>query len=116
MEWLDGIAGAIVVCDTQGIILYLNRQAEINFAGEGGAALIGSNLLDCHPEPSRSKLRELLAEQKTNVYTIEKRGIKKLIWQKPWYRDGAFAGLVEFSLEIPREMPHFVRSAAADPV
>ncbi len=109
MEWLDGVAGGIVVCDTVGKILYMNRQAELNFADEGGAALIGSNLLDCHPEPSRSKLRELLAGQKTNIYTIEKRGSKKLIWQKPWYRDGAFAGLVELSLEIPWEMPHFVR-------
>ena len=45
----------------------------------------------------------------TNVYTIEKKGVKKLIYQTPWYHDGAFAGLVELGLEIPAEMPHFVR-------
>ena len=72
-------------------------------------ALLGRNLLDCHTETSRSKLRELLEHQRENVYTIEKKGRKKLIWQKPWFQDGAFAGLVEFSLPVPWEMPHFVR-------
>lgn len=109
MDWLGGVAAAIVVCDVKGKILYMNAQAQVNFADEGGADLVGSSLFDCHPEPSRSKLRQLLALQQSNTYTIEKRGIKKLIWQKPWYCDGAFAGLVEFSLEIPEEMPHFIR-------
>ena len=45
-----------------------------------------------------------------NVYTIEKHGIKKLIYQAPWYRDGEFAGLVELAIELPAELPHFVRS------
>ena len=35
--------------------------------------------------------------------------MRKLIYQSPWYRDGAYAGFVELSLEIPAEMPHFVR-------
>ncbi|HNW59676.1 MAG TPA: PAS domain-containing protein [bacterium] len=109
LDWLEGIAGAVVVCDANGTIVYMNQKAKDNFADEGGAALLGSSLLNCHPEPSRSKVREMLAQQQGNVYSIEKRGIKKLIWQKPWYRDGAFAGLVEFSLEVPWEMPHFVR-------
>lgn len=109
LTWIDGVEAAIVVCDAQGLIIYMNHQAEINFADEGGTALLGRNLLDCHPEPSRSKLRELLEHQRENVYTIEKKGRKKLIWQKPWFQDGAFAGLVEFSLPVPWEMPHFVR-------
>ena len=79
------------------------------FADDGGAALIGTNALDCHPEPARSKLDALLASGKANVYTIEKNGVKKLIYQAPWYRDGAYAGFVELSLEIPFELPHFVR-------
>jgi len=32
-----------------------------------------------------------------------------LIYQSPWYQNGEFAGLVEISLEIPEQMPHFVR-------
>ena len=36
-----------------------------------------------------------MASRKPNVYTIEKGGRKKLIFQAPWFEGGAFAGLVE---------------------
>ena len=51
----------------------------------------------------------LLKKKQLNVYTIEKNGIKKLIYQSPWYVKGEFAGFVELSLEIPFEIPHFIR-------
>jgi hypothetical protein len=31
--------------------------------------------------------------------------------QTPWLKDGRYAGFVEMSLEIPAQMPHFVRDA-----
>jgi hypothetical protein len=71
--------------------------------------LIGKNMLECHPEPARSLLRELMEKQQTNVYTIEKQGIKKLIYQSPWYKNGAYAGFIEFSFEIPFDMPNHVK-------
>jgi transcriptional regulator with PAS, ATPase and Fis domain len=107
--WLEGFPGAITVCDHEGIILYMNERAQDAFKTEGGSALIGSNLLDCHPEPARSKLSDLLKNQQTNAYTIEKKGKKKMIYQSPWYQDGIYAGFVELSLIIPFEMPHFIR-------
>jgi transcriptional regulator with PAS, ATPase and Fis domain len=107
--WFQGFPGAITVCDRAGIILEMNDRAAQSFAAEGGAGLIGSNVLDCHPEPSRTKLAHLLATGNANVYTIEKHGVKKLIYQTPWYRDGGYAGIVELALEIPAAMPHFVR-------
>jgi hypothetical protein len=66
--------------------------------------------LDCHPEPARTKLADMLEARVTNVYTIEKNGMHKLIYQVPWTVDGDYRGLVEISLEIPAEMPHFIRS------
>lgn len=87
----------------------MNDRAAQSFAADGGAGMIGSNVLDCHPEPARTKLAEMLAQGRANVYTIEKRGAKKLIYQTPWHRDGEYAGFVELALEIPWEMPHFVR-------
>jgi hypothetical protein len=87
----------------------MNKKSCETFADDGGINLIGTNLLDCHPEPSRSKVAELLQSAKSNVYTIEKNGAKKLIYQSPWYVDGVYAGLVELSLPLPPEMPHFVR-------
>ncbi len=107
--WFDGFGGSITVCDPHGIILEMNEQAGATFGKQGGRALIGSNLLDCHPEPSRSKVQDLLDRRQANIYTIEKQGKKKLIYQTPWFRDGQYGGFIEFGLEIPAEMPHFIR-------
>jgi hypothetical protein len=108
-DWMREFPGSIIVSDAAGIILEMNDRAVASFAEQGGAALIGTNLLDCHPEPSRSKLADLLAAPRPNVYTTEKRGVRRLVYQTPWYQDGQYAGLVELVLEIPAAMPHFVR-------
>ena len=107
--WVKEFPGAITVCDREGIILEMNDKAIKTFEADGGEALVGANLLDCHPEPARSKLKELMAAQQSNVYTIEKRGVKKLIYQTPWYEAGEYGGFVELALELPAQMPHFVR-------
>lgn len=108
-EWVEEFPGAVTVCDPQGIILRMNRRSAATFEKHGGGLLVGSNLLDCHPEPARTKLAGMLKEPCKNAYTIEKNGVKKLIYQSPWYQDGVYAGFVELSLEIPLDMPHFVR-------
>ena len=105
-QWVKEFPGKIEVCDTNGILLEMNDQAE---ADENGRQLIGSNILDCHPEPARTKLAQILESGQPNIYTIEKRGQKKLIYQAPWYIDGKYAGLVELALDIPESMPHFIR-------
>ena len=108
--WVQEFPGAVTVCDRDGIILAMNDKSVRTFENSGGAALIGSDLFACHPEPSRTKVKELLSAGRPNVYTIEKNGIKKLIFQSPWYKDGQYAGFVELSLEIPFELPHFLRT------
>ena len=105
-EWVKEFPGKVEVCDKDGILLYMNEKAAQQ---EDKPHLIGTNILDCHPEPAKTKLKEMLEHGKPNIYTIEKKGVKKLIYQAPWYKDGQFAGLVELSLEIPFEMPHFIR-------
>ncbi len=108
-EWVKDFCGAITVCSPDGTIVEMNEKACRTFEKDGGSRLIGKNVLDCHPEPARTKLRELLDDQKSNIYTIEKAGVKKLIYQVPWYQDGRYGGMVELSIEIPSEMPHFIR-------
>ena len=108
--WIKEFPAAITVCDAEGIILEMNDKAAKTFEADGGTNLIGANMLDCHPDPARKKTERLLAAQVKNVYTIEKNGVKKLIYQSPWYQNGAYAGFVEISLEIPLEMPHFIRT------
>jgi transcriptional regulator with PAS, ATPase and Fis domain len=107
--WVENFPGSITVCDKDGIMLEMNAAAEAMYAADGGRKLIGQNILDCHPARARALFCDMLAQQKTNVYTIEKRGQKKLIYQTPWYKDGEYAGFMEVSLVIPEEMPHFVR-------
>ncbi len=109
-EWIKELPGAVTVCDAKGIILEMNDRAARTFEKDGGYGLVGKNLLDCHSELSRSKVEKLLSTHEKNVYTIEKNGVKKLIFQSPWYKNrGEYAGFIEISLEIPFEMPHFVR-------
>ena len=109
-EWIKEFPAAVTVCDLNGIILEMNDKAAKTFESDGGYGLVGLNMLDCHPEPARTKTERLLAARKKNVYTIEKKGVKKMIYQSPWYLDGEYAGFVELSLEIPFELEHFVRN------
>jgi PAS domain-containing protein len=113
-SWITEFPAAITVCDTAGIIVEMNDLACETFAAEGGAALIGTSLLACHPEPARTKVEELLRSGTGNVYTIEKGGKRKLIFQSPWFKEGIYRGLVEISLPLPAEVPHFIRDRSPD--
>jgi len=108
-NWVKEFGSAITVCDKNGTILEMNAKALKTFEKYGKENLIGRNLSDCHPEPAKSKLKKMLAEPITNCYTIEKNGIKKIIYQAPWYDSGEYGGFVEISMEIPLQMPHYVR-------
>ncbi len=110
VDWIEECPAAITVCDREGIIVAMNAKSAAVFEKDGGRLLIGTSVLDCHPEPSRSKVQEMLKTEAINVYTIEKNGVKKLIYQCPWHEGGKFAGLVELALEIPFELPHFIRT------
>lgn len=107
--WVQEFSGAITVTDREGKILEMNAKAAKTFEKEGGAKLIGKNVLDCHPELAKAKLRAIMENRKPNVYTIEKAGVKKLVYQTPWNKDGGYRGVIELVLEIPFQMPHFVR-------
>ena len=108
--WVRELKAAITVCNREGVALEMNDQAAATHAKDGGRELIGKSILDCHPERAREIFEELLRTGALNVYTIEKAGVKKLIYQAPWYEGGEYQGIVELSLPIPFEMPHFVRT------
>ena len=109
IPWTKELPGAITVCDTAGVIVEMNDRSVKAFEKQGGRALIGTNLLDCHPEPSRTKLQQMLTTPQVNAYTIEKGGRRKLIYQTPWYENGRHCGLIEIALPLPGPLPHFVR-------
>jgi len=110
LEWFEQLPCAVTVCDKEYVILYLNeRSAEVN-ATDGGKALVGKNMMTCHPPEAQVKLQRVMASGQPNIYTIEKKGVRKMIYQAHWKSEGKVAGLVEITFELPKEIPHFVRS------
>ncbi len=109
IDWTTDFKGAITICDLQGTVIDMNERAVEAYRKDGGRDLIGKSLFDCHSEPSRNRLRQLLETGESNIYTIEKKGIKKLVYQAPWLQSGQRMGMVELVLEIPMNPPHFLR-------
>ena len=108
-SWVKDFPAEITVCDRTGFILELNSAAEDIFKDDGGRDLLGSNMLECHPEPSHTKLAGMLETQKTNVYFNTEKSNQRFFFQSPWYKDNQFAGFVEISFEVPGEIPHFIK-------
>jgi PAS domain S-box-containing protein len=108
-DWISCVDFAVTVCDREGKILFLNTKAAEVFAKYGGKNLIGKNLSECHKAESFTKIKELIETEKSNTYTIEKNGVKKLIHQTPWYKNCHCQGMIEISIEQPAFMPHYVR-------
>lgn len=52
---------AVVICNPEHEIIYMNPAAKARYAKQGGVALIGSNLLDCHNMQSREQIQKVLA-------------------------------------------------------
>lgn len=111
IDWAKSVSFAVTICDCKGFVIYANDKSQSIFAKHG--PLIGRNLKDCHPEKAWIMINELMRDNKSNSYTIEKNGIKKIIHQTPWYEadeeNKKLGGLVEISIEIPFEMNNFIR-------
>lgn len=106
-DWTEELECAVTVCDSDGVVVYRNSKSAKTFEKYG--ELLGKNLRECHGEKSWAMIQRMLASGESNSYTIEKGGVKKLIHQTPWREDGIIKGLVEFSIVLPGELPHFIR-------
>lgn len=111
-EWLDSFNASITVMDTQGKVLYMNDAADEVFKKFGGKSMVGSDVSPCHKASSMVTIKEMMENGSVNVYTIEKNGQKKIVYQAPWYKEGRVAGLVSMSLAIPDEIPHHKRDSS----
>ncbi len=106
-EWAKELNCAVTVCDTEGVIIYMNDKAKATFASHGN--MVGKSLMPCHNDRSRAIIHDMLETGGSNCYTISKGGLRKMIYQTAWKEDGQVKGLVEISMEIPEEMPHYNR-------
>ena len=86
-DWAKEMNCAVTVCDADCNIIYMNDLSRATF----------------------DIMRRLLAEGGSNSYTISKQGRRKLIYQTAWRKDGEVAGLVELSIVLPDDMPHYDR-------
>ncbi len=102
--WAEELDCAITVCDTNGIVRYQNLHSR-----KVNGDVRGRSLIPCHNPHSQEIIRRLLDTGGTNAYTIEKRGVRKMIYQSAWKVQGEVRGLIEFSMEIPDALPHYVR-------
>lgn len=107
-DWAKELSCGVTVCDKEGVIIFINDKAATTFARFGGN-LTGHSLFEFHGERATCMIKKMLEDGIPNSYTIEKEGQKKLIHQMAWYKEGKVEGLVELSIVIPIEMPHFVR-------
>lgn len=111
-DYFEDVDVAVTVCAKDGTILDMNGKSRKTNLRPGQESILGQNVLDCHPEPARSLLEDMLRNPRTNVYTVEKEGLKKLIFQTPWYDEGEYAGFMELSMVLPESIPHRVRKPA----
>lgn len=108
-NWFKECPIAITICDKEGTIIEMNDKSRETFIKDG-KELIGENLMNCHPARAQEIIKSLMNNHETNAYTIEKNGVKKLIYQMPWYKNKEFAGLIEISIILPDNMPHYIRT------
>lgn len=108
-DWAKSLNCAVTVCNRDGQIIYMNEKSQRTFGKSGGEELVGKSMFPCHNQRSVDIIHRLMTNNESNAYTIEKNGIKKLIYQTPWHTDGVVEGLVELSIELPLDLPHFIR-------
>lgn len=99
--WNNEVDFIVTACDKKGIIVGMNKKSIEFFAEDGGPDLIGKSLLDCHPEPAKSKLVDLLANPRPNTYISKSSTVNLFVHETPWYKDGKYMGFVELLIELP---------------
>ena len=104
IEWTKELGIGITITDKNGTFIELNDKAGKIFEEQGGMNLIGSNIMDCHNSNSQQLIRDIIENKKVNVYFVEKKGGKKLIYQSPWTVNGESGGLIEISIELPENI------------
>ena len=113
---LDQDRAPVVLCGLDHTILYMNPAAGARYAKQGGMALVGTSLLNCHP-PKANEMIERVVEwfradrthnliytfrndsENKDVYMVALRdGDGNLIgyYEKHEYRDRETMGLYEF--------------------
>ena len=101
-DYFEGADVAVTICAKDGTILDMNQKSRKTFLKPGQETILGQNVL-----------ADMLANPHTHIYTVEKEGVKKLIYQCPWYEGEEYAGFMELSIVLPEFIPNRVRKPKA---
>ena len=58
---LEQDRSAVVLCDLNHTVIYMNPAAGERYAKQGGMALVGRSLLDCHPPQANEMIEKVVA-------------------------------------------------------
>ncbi len=111
---LGGLRASVTVADEEYRIIFMNDLAIEHYARWGGASLIGSSLLDCHNEKSRTTLDQMYERYRsgdltpTRYYEDEGNGSGRNEVMIPLVIGGQFKGVAEL---IWHERPDLVFDA-----
>jgi hypothetical protein len=105
IQWAKEVNFAITVSDINDNIIYMNDKSNATFPD----IKVGDNLKNCHSNKSNEVINKIKENNIDNIYTIQKGGVKKLIYQTPWYINGIVSGIIELSIVLLDNMPHYNR-------
>ena len=58
---IDQDRAAVVICNLDHVIVYMNPAAKKNYEKWGGAKLVGQSLMDCHNGSSRESIEKVVS-------------------------------------------------------
>ncbi|MDD6845240.1 MAG: PAS domain-containing protein [Clostridia bacterium] len=97
---LEQDKAAVVICNLQHEIIYMNPAAVENYAKWGGDKLVGKSLLDCHNQESVESIKKVVewfsADESHNiVYTFHNEKQNKDVYMVALRDNGSLIGYYE---------------------
>lgn len=92
---------AVVICDLEHTIIYMNPAAISRYEKWGGKKLMGKNLLDCHNPQSREQIQKVLlwfqeSREHNRIYTFHNKKEEKDVYMVALRdEDGTLIGYYE---------------------
>ena len=97
----DGLRAAVTIADQDFEISFMNDRAAAFYAADGGAGLIGRNLLDCHRDEHKAVIRAAYDRYRagdltpTRYHADKEDGASESIVHIPLMVEGQFRGIAE---------------------
>ena len=97
---MDQDRAAVVICNLNHEIIYMNPAAVNSYEKRGGDKLMGKNLLECHNQELRGKIQQVVewfAEEESHniVYTFHNEKQNKDVYMVALRDEGKLIGYYE---------------------